>query len=170
MKEKTVNDHLAGLGAELIDVITKYGSADFHVLFTHLLAVLERYTWCLPSNSQEEIPDISLYDHLRTTAAIAACLYIYHCEKNEWDITSIKDSRKEKFRLVVGDLSGIQSYIFDISHHGAGGVAKRLRARSFYLSMLSEVASHKVLHTFGLPISNIIMASGGKFYILLPNT
>lgn len=35
--------------------------------------------------------------------------------------------------------------------------------------MLAEVACLKVLLEFDLPPANIVMASGGKFYILLPN-
>jgi len=76
----------------------------------------------------------------------------------------------EKFRLLAGDLSGIQEYIFNIRNVGVGGTAKRLRARSFYLAALSDIASHKLLHAFGLPLTNLVISSGGKFYLLLPNT
>ena len=85
---------------------------------------------------------------------------------NEKDVT---DHRPSKFRLVVGDLSGIQNYIFDIANIGIGGVAKRLRSRSFYLSALVEAISHKLVHDFRLPLTNIVMSAGGKFYVLLPN-
>ena len=37
------------------------------------LGILEHFTWCIPS-ATNVFPDISLYDHLKTTAAIAACL------------------------------------------------------------------------------------------------
>jgi len=69
-----------------------------------------------------------------------------------------------------GGVSGIQDYIFDISTIGAGGVAKRLRARSFFVQLLSEAAALRVLQELEmLPLTNVIMASGGKFYILAPN-
>ncbi|MEM2126188.1 MAG: hypothetical protein QXQ53_07320, partial [Candidatus Methanosuratincola sp.] len=39
-----------------------------------LLAVLRRFTWAIPSDTRRDlIPDVSLYHHLKTTAAIAAC-------------------------------------------------------------------------------------------------
>lgn len=44
------------------------------MLYQMLLRILERYTWCIPLDGQSEIADISLYDHLRLTSAIAACL------------------------------------------------------------------------------------------------
>lgn len=37
--------------------------------------LLKKYTWCYPSDTTEEIRDISLYSHLQTTAAIAGVLY-----------------------------------------------------------------------------------------------
>lgn len=135
-----------------------------------LLSLLEKYTWCIPSSTMDR-PDISLFDHAKTTAAIAAALYTYHTESGDLSSAPLfVNDEAQKFRLLVGDLSGIQKYIFDIRNVGVGGTAKRLRARSFYLSVLAEVASHALLHRFGLPLANLLMASGGKFYLLLPNT
>jgi CRISPR-associated protein Csm1 len=135
-----------------------------------LLSLLEKYTWSIPSSTMDR-PDISLFDHAKTTAAIAAALYCYH--ENKQDLSTVTLSTEDstaKFRLLVGDLSGIQNYIFNIKNVGVGGTAKRLRSRSFYLSMLAEAASHKLLHAFNVPMTNLVIASGGKFYLLLPNT
>ena len=137
---------------------------------TTVLSLLEKYTWCIPSSTINR-PDISLFDHAKTTAAIAVCLYRHHIAKNDLEKArfSISDEA-DKFRLLVGDLSGIQEYIINIRNVGVGGTAKRLRARSFYLTALSDIASHKLLHDFGLPLTNLVISSGGKFYLLLPNT
>jgi len=135
-----------------------------------LLSLLEKYTWCIPSSTMHR-PDISLFDHAKTTAAIAAALYGYHEDRGDLyhAVLSASDTT-EKFRLLVGDLSGIQNYIFNIKNVGVGGTAKRLRARSFKLSALTDVASHALLAEFGMPLTNLVIASGGKFYLLLPNT
>ncbi len=37
--------------------------------------LLLKYTWCIPSAYHQDIPDISLYDHLKTTSAIAGIMY-----------------------------------------------------------------------------------------------
>lgn len=161
-----VNAHLRKFGDDFEKIMKEANLKDFPCLFTHLLAVLEKYTWCIPSNTQEDIPDISLFDHLKTTSAIAACLYQYH--HGRFNESEIRRDDEEKFILVVGDLSGIQDYIFNITGIGVGGTAKRLRARSFYIGLITEVMCHKVLHEFNLPLSNTLMMSGGKFYILLP--
>lgn len=163
------NKYLNAFGREFAKMADSIKLSDFACLYTHLLSLLQRYTWCIPSNTQELMPDISLYDHLRTTSAIAACLYRYHKETGTLHEKAITDKNSNKFRLVVGDLSGIQNYIFDIANIGVGGVAKRLRARSFYLNVLSEAISHRLINSFDLPITNVVMSSGGKFYVLIPN-
>jgi len=152
-------EELEGLGCENISRFT-----------VSLLSLLEKYTWCIPSSTMQR-PDISLFDHAKTTAAIAAALYLYHAHNG--DIATARFSTKDeekKFILLAGDISGIQNYIFNIKNVGVGGTAKRLRARSFYLSAITDIASHRLLHSFGLTITNLLMSSGGKFYLLLPNT
>ncbi len=161
------NKHLKSFGEEFNDLVKNLKNTGFDTMFSHIVSLLMRYAWCIPANTQEDIPDVSLFDHLKTTAAIAACLYQYHSP--EFDLQEIKNDATEKFILLSGDLSGIQNYIFNITHIGAGGVAKRLRSRSFQLAMIAEIISHRILHEFNLPICNILMVSGGKFYILLPN-
>ncbi|MDY7019636.1 MAG: type III-A CRISPR-associated protein Cas10/Csm1, partial [Chloroflexota bacterium] len=146
--------------------------ADFDSVLSHLLNILQRYCWCIPSNTQEAIPDVSLFDHLKTTAAIASCLYLYHRETDTLTEAELRRDDIQRFRLVVGDISGIQNYIFDIASIGVGGgVARRLRARSFYVQLCSEIAAHKLLYLLKLPLClHVLMNSGGRFYLLLPNT
>ena len=47
-----------------------------------LLNLLYKYTSTVPS-STINFPDVSLYDHLKTTAALAVCLYDYQLEENK---------------------------------------------------------------------------------------
>lgn len=143
---------------------------DFNVFYTYLLNVLFDYCWVIPADIREKVRDVSLYDHLRTTSAIAACLYKYHEATSTLTEEEIKDEQKPKFLLIGGDLSGIQNYLYDISNIGAGGVAKRLRARSFILSMILETASFLIIKELDLPISCILYSSGGHFHIIAPNT
>lgn len=126
--------------------------------------LLWKYCWCIPSATYKIEPDVPLFDHLKTTAAIAACLYAY----NQENPTQFLDIDIPAFCLIGGDISGIQSFIFDVLTQ-QGRVAKRLRARSFFVQLISEIASHKILHLFALPLCNLIGSSGGNFYILSPN-
>ncbi len=142
---------------------------DFEMLLNHLLHFLYKYAWCVPSNTQEAIPDVSIYDHLKTTAAIAACLYMYHDDKHKLNEKSLRDPDQKRFCLVAGDVSGIQKYIFAISNIGAGGVARKLRSRSLFVQLVTEVCAHKILNAFGLPLANFLMSAGGNFHLLVPN-
>jgi CRISPR-associated protein Csm1 len=130
------------------------------------LNLLEKYTWAIPSDTRYETSDVSLYDHLRSSAAIAACLYKRH-------VVAIHQLKKmvktDEFVFVGGDFSGIQDYIFDITNRGSGGASKRLRARSFFISLFSEVSIHKILHALELPLVCNIFSAGGKFLLLAPN-
>lgn len=146
----------------------KFKPNSFNALFNGYLSLFEEFLWCVPSDTRDKYNDISLYDHLLTTSAIAACLYQYHDDNfNEKVIT---DDSQEKCMLVGGDLSGIQKFIFEIGSTNPKKLSKILRGRSFYLSLLTEAASLKILRRLNLPISCRIMNAGGRFVLLVPNT
>lgn len=75
----------------------------------------------------------------------------------------------EKFRLLAGDLSGIQRALFAFAPNRSKGVAKTLRARSFYLSLLGEAAIEFVLKRLNAHPTQVFMNAGGRFLVLLPN-
>ena len=129
----------------------------YHAFSETLLNLLYKYTTAIPS-STVNFPDISLYDHLKTTAALAICLY---------DVENSGEKPKDKFLLIGADFSGIQSYIYQIVSKYAG---KNLKGRSFYLRILSDAVVRYILKELDLFQANIIYNSGGGFYILAPNT
>lgn len=137
------------------------------VFSASLQSMLEKYTWCIPSSTYHTVPDISLYDHALTTAAIAQALYIHQSETGVWPGSKIN---QPKFILFGGDLSGIQKYIFGIDHSHGAGVSKIFRARSFYLQMLTRSVILDLLDRLKLlPVAQI-MDAGGRFMLLLPCT
>lgn len=141
-------------------------SKSFQTFSETLLFLLEKYTSRIPS-STIHLPDVSLYDHSKTTAAFAVCLYDY-IVKNEYDKKEkIPDSDEQPFLLIGGDLSGIQKFIYDIAARGA---AKNLKGRSFYLQLLIDNIVRYMLDKLELFDASIIYASGGGFYLLAPNT
>ncbi len=141
-------------------------------LFDNFLTIFEltrAYTWCLPATTRkEDMADVSLFDHMKTTAALAACLYEFHKSSHKGlNEEEIKDRSTEKFLLFSGDISGIQKFIYQISSKGA---YKLLKGRSFYIQLLSEIIAREIICQFGFLATNILYVSGGKFYLLLPNT
>lgn len=136
---------------------------DLPTYLESLLLLMQRYTWAIPSAYYKAVPDISLYDHSRMTAALAAVL----AETNEQTLRSWKDSLEsvsdDVALLIGGDISGVQDFIYTISSRGA---TSALRGRSFYLQMLTEAIVRYVLRELNLPITNLIYAGGGNFYLL----
>lgn len=141
-----------------------------------LLNLLEATTDKIPSSTnRSELIDVSLFDHAKTTAAIAACIYEYlsdHGISNyrEALFDRQKSSRfyeKPMFLLCSWDMSGIQSFIYNISGSGA---LKQLRARSLYLELMLEHVSDELLERLELSRANLLYTGGGHAYLLLPNT
>lgn len=136
----------------------KFVQADSYRSFSEtLLSLLFKYTSTIPA-STINFADVSLYDHLKTTAAIAVCLYDSYNEIEKTD---------NPFLLIGADLSGIQKYIYQIVSKYAG---KNLKGRSFYLRLLSDAVVRYILKELKLFQANVIYNSGGSFYILAPNT
>src|SRR5690606_2577624 len=52
----------------------------------------------------------------------------------------------------------------------AKGSAKRLRARSFYLSLFSWLAARRVLQSIEMPPTNLVYDAGGHALLLIPDT
>ncbi len=140
--------------------------------FEALLQLIQKYCWCIPSATYWEkgktLPDVSLYDHSKTTCAIACCLYILY-KKGKLTDDKLKDYLNEKnwndklFSLIHGDISGIQDFIFTITSKYAN---KSLKGRSFYLDFLTEYFAKYICKELNLPIANILFCGGGHFYIL----
>ncbi len=114
-----------------------------------LTLILEKFASHL-SLGQE---DVALIDLTRATAAIAVAL--------------ANTSATGKLMLIAGDLSGIQSFIYTISSDGA---LKSLRARSFYLELVTEEVVQQLLDTLELPRTTIIYAGGGNLYLIAAAT
>jgi CRISPR-associated protein Csm1 len=139
------------------------GLVDKTVYLETILALLQDYTWSIPSAYWNSVPDVSLFDHLRTTAAIAACLAADD-QPIEWCKTA-KDTNPEVCYLVGADLSGLQNFIYTLASSGA---MKSLRARSFYVQLVTEALARAMLSDLGLPITNLLYVGGGGFQFFAP--
>jgi CRISPR-associated protein Csm1 len=130
----------------------------------NLLDLLYRFTSSVPCGSFH-LPDVSLFDHLKSSAALSTCMVEWLNEKSKMpDELDISD---EPILMIGGDLSGIQSYIYDIISANA---SKNLKGRSFYLQIIIENVIHYLCREIGLSKASIVYASGGGFFLLAPNT
>ncbi len=139
-----------------------------------LLEALEAHLSYVPSSTAKgELADISLFDHMKLTAAAASCILGYLEEAGIRDYRE-KLYRKgadfygeEAFLLFSMDISGIQDFIYTITSKNA---LKTLRARSFYLEIMMEHILDCLLQEIHLSRANLIYSGGGHCYILMPNT
>ncbi len=155
-----------------IDVLERLSHKEYIPLwFEHFDSLFMLYASHIPASTVGYVvPDVSLYDHSRTTSAIASALYQYHAETNAMTIEAICDYEIKKFLLISGDFYGIQDFIFTEGGSTGKASAKLLRGRSFYVSLLSELAADIVRKELGLPSISIILNAAGKFTILAHNT
>lgn len=158
---RNVTDNLKG-----IEITEEY--------LNSLLTILEANLTYIPSStSKREQADISLFDHLKITAAAAQCMEQYFLENGIEDyrqalLHEAKAFYGEKmFLLYSMDISGIQKFIYSV---GSKGALKGLRARSFYLEIVMEHIIDELLKQAALSRANLVYSGGGHCYLLLPNT
>ncbi|WP_303296981.1 type III-A CRISPR-associated protein Cas10/Csm1 [Megamonas funiformis] len=144
------------------------------ISINQLLQILEEgFSYVPSSTNRAEVCDISLYVHSKITSAVASCMKLYFDEQQIQDYkkycfnSGSKIFRNEKiYRLVSGDISGIQDFIYTIPSKGA---LKTLRGRSLYIDLLLEEFIDEYLEQIGLSRANVLYSGGGHFYILAPN-
>ena len=163
-KEEELYNHISNF----LEEVKKINSSDYDIFFSQLYLLMEKYMWCIASDTQTKISDISLFDHLKSTSALALSSYKYHKENNLLENGNQPKEKIKQFRILIGDISGIQNFIYDdIKSEGA---AKILRGKSFFVKMISDAIALYLIKEFELSLTNIILTAGGKFYILLQNT
>lgn len=137
------------------------------------------YTQAIPSATAFGVrPEVSLYDHSHTTAALATALWRYHHDRGD-DTEGVRgrladfqrpDWNEKKLLLIQGDFFGIQDFIFATGGETQRRAAKLLRGRSFYVSLLTECAALRILEELALPPTSQVVNAAGKFLIVAPNT
>ena len=158
---RNITDNLRGL---------EWNEEYLHSLMDSLEANL---SFVPSSTNKQEVADISLYDHVKLTAAFASAIYAYLEEQEETDYHKRLYTEgqnfygEQAFLLTKIDLSGIQKFIYTITSKRA---LKTLRARSFYLDFLVEHIADELLARLGLTRANLLYSGGGGAGFLLANT
>ncbi|MCD6417922.1 type III-A CRISPR-associated protein Cas10/Csm1 [bacterium] len=138
----------------------EWSNANIESYIVSVMALLRRYTSYIPSATYWAIPDISLYEHSRIAAAIAGCWVLEHDDENQ-------------FLYFSGDISGIQKFIYSITSRDSSAhksFSKRLRGRSFYISLLTDGIAHFIIKRLKLSEPHLLLSGGGNFSIILPNS
>lgn len=159
----TVQDEYGGL-AESFDTMfgrLKAGSPD--TFLENVASLITRYLWCVPSSTIDACADIPLGDHLLTSAAVASALAAAkYCDQAEPGTVGL--------RLVSGDVTGIQNFIFGLTGETNRQLAKLLRGRSFTVRMLTRLGVRMLTDAAGVSSLCALSVAGGRFSVLLPDT
>lgn len=126
--------------------------------FYHLC---KKELWCIPFIVGESKSDVSLYEYSRLIAGLTVCYYDL-CNEGR-----IERNETNNYILICSDVTGIQSYIYSVAHKRALNAVK---GRSFFLQHMLNTFARIITESIGLLIGNIVYSSGGKFYILAPNS
>lgn len=129
-----------------LESLSKMGDSSLQEIISIFTRYLEGVAISINGKDSSSIP-FPLYARLQTSLRLA--------------------SENGKVQLVYGDLSGIQKYIFDVSKLGVTGVAKKLRARSLRIALLTRLFADYLCKSSGGSHLQICISAGGVFYLLL---
>ena len=139
-----------------------------------VLNLVEATMCFMPSSTNMlEVADISLYDHMKLTAAYACSILQYAEEKGIADYEkTFKNGansfyKKQSFMLIGFRLEGVQDFIYTITSKGAH---KQLRSRAFYVEMMSQWFVDSFLKKSGLTRANVLYSDTEHGYIIVGNT
>jgi len=139
--------------------------------FEHFDSLFMIYASHIPAATVGKVvPDVSLYDHSKATAALASSIYLYHTHHGNMETEKIKEYEEKKFLIVTGDFYGIQNFIFTEGGSTNKASAKLLRGRSFAVSLISELAADMLCREIGLTPVSVVLNAAGKFTMIAPNT
>lgn len=144
LNEEPTQEQQKAFKKQIRDELLPYLSDNWQNL-SLLTLIIEKFGSCLSFGES----DVALVDMAKSTAAVAATL--------------VNQDNAKNISLIAGDLSGIQNFIYTISSDGA---LKSLRARSFYLELVTEELVQQLLTELELPRTSIIYAGGGNLYLL----
>lgn len=160
-----------------LDSIPKSHRSNWALWLDHFDTAWMTFTHAIPAATAFGIkPEVSLYDHSKTTAALATALWRWHEDSKQIgepaanQLKERSDWNVDKFLMIQGDFFGIQDFIFADGSQTNKAAAKLLRGRSFQVSLFTELAALKVLDALSLPPTSQITNAAGKFLIVAPNT
>lgn len=147
----------------------------FDIYPYELLQLLEDTLYYLPLTVRVDLPrDISLYDHVKYTAALAVNI-AHYCEANgikdyselcsAEGIAQLQD--EPLFLMVSADIAGIYGFLTTTA---LDVPLSSMRGRSLYLEYFTQILADEMVRYFNLTKANIIYTGGGRIYLIAPNT
>ena len=170
-EDRSINSGYKDLDNKIKEDVSKldFASNNKYEFFNTLDSVLYKDTAFIPSAFYYSKPDISLYHHLKLTAAIAMSLY----RSSKAHSSEILDSNEnQSFILLMCNISGIQEYIF--KHYKSEAAdekgTRRLKGRSFMIKLFTDSIESYIINKFNLYRFNIAWEKSDGFLLLMDNS
>ena len=153
----------------MIDIF-KY-SKNFETLLSSIDLVLFDFLKLVPSDITEEEVFIPLYDHLKLSAALSLILSKSSREYSSETTMNSALEQKEKAKeitVISVDIGNIQSFISKSYNYEEArkGLTRRLRGRSYFVSLITELIAEYIVEKLGLTHLNILRSSAGSVLII----
>ena len=144
-----------------------FNDSNLYPAFNTLNTILYKNTIFVPSAFYYSDPNISLYHHLKLTAALAMSQYRYNKS-----IKSKESGEEDQFILLMCNLSGIQDYIFRYFKSDAADDkgTKRLKGRSFMIKLFTDSIQSYIIKELDLYRINVVWEKSDGFLLLLNNS
>jgi len=163
-REQSVAEYRTLFG-EFTRTVSRIPAGNSETFLETFLSIYERYAWCVPAATNTQPLDVSLFEHSRAAAAIAAALTAELFAEGGLDVDSARDRSRVRYAVAVGDLGGIQRFLYTIVTNRA---ARALRGRSLALQLLTDAIAQSLIRKLGLPSVSMLYNAGGKIWLLLP--
>lgn len=136
--------------------------------FNSLLFLLKKYTSFIPSAVATSVVDISLFDHLKTTAALANCQLLY---LNNTSHSNLKDN-EDLYLVVEICLDNVEKFIYTINNteKSRQDAIRLLHGRSMYVSLLLESVVSRIIIESDISQANILFQNINRHVLVMPNT
>lgn len=159
---KYIDNYKSGLGYENLDsklvndINSIHYNEDKNEYLNTLLSVLEKDLSFVPSAYYYSKEDISLYHHQKLAGAIALSLW------------RSKNSENAPMRMIGGNLSSIQNYIFRhyVSDAADDKATRRMKGRSLIVSLYTDSIISYFLKELDLTWANVIFSKSDGFAII----
>jgi CRISPR-associated protein Csm1 len=153
-----LNQKITELFNSFFNELSNLPGTEIKTFIDSLLFLYEKYFTSLHSGLT--VDDVSFFDHAKSVAALAVC-------------KQYAENPDNAFLIIAADISGIQNFIYndiELSHTSVTeSKGKRLRGKSFYISLLTDLFADYFLRELDLPRTNILMNGGGHFIVIAPN-
>lgn len=138
--------------------------------FNKVLEVIGNYTRCVPSACNVKVHDVSLYQHLVTTSALASVIYNNLClySDNEEFTVSAVDMNKFDFSILTVNLDNVEDYILSNNKTGLDSL-EVISAKNESISNKFKLIVKEIIDKIQLTKANCIVTTGFEQYIIVNN-